>query len=798
MGRRSVMLATMLALAAPGTAVAAPANPFGHECRAENGVRFCPTTSKPQRVKSFDGIPLDVDVTLPPEGDGPFPTIVMLHGFGGNKENFERNKPDQEPVAEEPGSQPQSATTFHYNNTYFARRGYAVVNYSARGFGEDTRDPSRLPGSCGDQKVPTETVADRDCAKGYVRLADTRFEARDTQHLLGLLVDQGITDPGAIGVTGISYGGGQSTQLAFLRDRIRNPDGSFSPWRSPAGVPLAITAAWPRWPWSDLVYSLLPNGRYLDFRLSGPTESRDPFGIPIQSYIQGLFAAGKAAGYFCGDALGSSPCDDPSSDLNRQFARILQGEPADASAAEDLERIYTFKSGISVPGPAAPVLCQNGWTDDLFPVSECLRVYNRVRAENGTVSLQFGDLGHARGSNKVNVDRVFNDQGSAFFDAYLKRTGTPPAPSSVTAFTQTCPKLSPGGGPFTAGTWAGVHPGAVRFGSAAAQTVTSTGGNPDTARRLDPITNGDACATTSDETAMGAANYRQPVTQPFTLLGRPTVTARVQATGLFGQLDSRLFDVAPDGTQRLISRGAFRLLDNQAGDVTFQLNGNGYRFEAGHTVKLELVGRDNASPGTAATIGTGFLRPSNGAFSVSVSDLTIELPTAEAPNGGQIVAPMFAIDPAANAVEPARPFILLSVKPRQVRAGTRTRFTVRAVSQQPPPSPSCDPSGTECAVSPAPRRPLAGALVRFAGRTGTTDARGRVSFNRRFGTVGSRVVRATKSGFQAGTATVRVVRRGGGGTTGPRGGGGPGSSGDCNRFTQSTGTQRYRCQRGNR
>src|SRR5436305_1861713 len=93
--------------------------------------------------------------------------------------------------------------------------------------------------------LPASAQADTaPCANGYIRLADTRYEARDTQYLLGLLVDQRITAPGAIGVTGISYGGGQSMELAYLRDRIRRPDGSFAAWTSPNGTPLSITASW--------------------------------------------------------------------------------------------------------------------------------------------------------------------------------------------------------------------------------------------------------------------------------------------------------------------------------------------------------------------------------------------------------------------------------------------------------------------------------------------------------------------------------------------------------------------------
>ena len=87
--------------------------------------------------------------------------------------------------------------------------------------------------------------------------------------------------------------------------------------------------------------------------------------------------------------------------------------------------------------------------------------------------------------------------------------------------------------------------------------------------------------------------------------------------GDFGELDSQLFDVAPNGSERLISRGAYRLTDNQAGTITFQLHGNGYAFPSGDQVKLVLLGRD-----------APYLRASNNpAFAVTVSKLTVILPT---------------------------------------------------------------------------------------------------------------------------------------------------------------------------
>src|ERR687895_1695086 len=220
-GRRAwVALACAVAAAvlAPSGASAAPPTPFGHACEPRpSGVLFCPTRTLADRVPSFDGAPLDVDVTLPANAEAgqPLPTIVMLHGWGGDKRNFETDSPEG-----------TSSTTYHYNNTYYAQRGYAVVNPTARGFGR----------SCGKAGFTAEC----ETRKSYIHLADQRWEARDVQHLLGLLADQRVSDRRALGVTGISYGGGQSIEPAYLRDRIRLQDGSFAPWRSPEGRRLAI------------------------------------------------------------------------------------------------------------------------------------------------------------------------------------------------------------------------------------------------------------------------------------------------------------------------------------------------------------------------------------------------------------------------------------------------------------------------------------------------------------------------------------------------------------------------------
>ncbi len=70
MKSRLAIATALAALAAPAAAQAAPPAPFGHVCLPQNGVLYCPTASDAQRVPSFDGVPLDVDVTLPPRATG--------------------------------------------------------------------------------------------------------------------------------------------------------------------------------------------------------------------------------------------------------------------------------------------------------------------------------------------------------------------------------------------------------------------------------------------------------------------------------------------------------------------------------------------------------------------------------------------------------------------------------------------------------------------------------------------------------------------------------------------------------
>src|SRR5581483_11189643 len=212
----------------------------------------------------------------------------------------------------------------------------------------------------------------------------------------------------------------------------------------------------------------------------------------------------------------------------------------------------------------------------------------------------------------------------SFFDYYLKGTGTPPAGAS--AMTETCPASAPSAGPYTAATWAELHPGEVDYSSHGAQTISSSAGDPTISKTLDPIAGGGACATVSaTDQGAGVASYRLPAAtgEGYTLLGAPAVIANLSVSGQFPFIAARLWDVDPaHNTETLVARGIYRIDPNAPdGLQVFQLHPGAWHFAAGHVPKLELLGQD--SP---------YARSSNGQFTIAVSDLELRIPVHEKPN----------------------------------------------------------------------------------------------------------------------------------------------------------------------
>ena len=155
--------------------------------------------------------------------------------------------------------------------------------------------------SCG--STASVTAGGSACDNGYIHLMDDRYEIRDAQFFAGELADEGLVDGQKIGAIGGSYGGGLSLQLATLKDRVMLPDGSLVPWTSPVNaIPMRIAGAAPDIPWSDLAYSLTPNGQKLDYVADPAYTGR--IGIEKESFNNGLYATVNplGAGLYCGEA----------------------------------------------------------------------------------------------------------------------------------------------------------------------------------------------------------------------------------------------------------------------------------------------------------------------------------------------------------------------------------------------------------------------------------------------------------------------------------------------------------------
>jgi hypothetical protein len=196
--------------------------------------------------------------------------MMLFHGYGGGKLGL---------------------TAMHR----WLDRGYATFSMSDRGFRE----------SCG--SAGSKAASGGACAAGYVRLIDNRYEVRDAQDFAGQLADANLIDPQRIGAIGGSYGGGLSMALAALRNRKVMTDYSLVPWTSPSGKAMQIAAAAPNIPWTDLAYSLVPNGSTLDYVADSPYRGR--IGVEKQSFITGLYVSGLGApGYYA--AAGADPTAD--------------------------------------------------------------------------------------------------------------------------------------------------------------------------------------------------------------------------------------------------------------------------------------------------------------------------------------------------------------------------------------------------------------------------------------------------------------------------------------------------------
>lgn len=612
--RRSLWLVCgiVAALALPASANAAITSVFDGDLAcatqsggATDGQRWCGATAG-TTINSFDGTPIDVSVAFPPESANPadtdWPTIGIYHGWGGSKIL--------------PSSTDAQA---------WLQQGYAVVSITDRGW----------HGSCNKSQAALPA-----CATGYVHLMHNAFEVRDAQTLLGYLVDDDVIDSQKIGATGGSYGGGMSSALAVLKDRIQLADGSYDDWESPLGESISLAAAMPNYTWSDLTAALLPNGSTYDYAAyspyRGPNDDRR-IGINKLHWTTSLYLGGVSLNAFYAPTSGPG-FPDPAANMVGWYSTITSGGPYDGnpdaqSMADEIEANHGSYNVDNSTAPA-PMLIGTGWYDDLFPANEAVRLYNKIRQDHPTtpVKLYGLDFGHSpRAANFAGDLGAFGVSQGQWAAQYVKGlpAGVTNPLGGVTLTSAACSGTSRVAGTvYTATSWANVAQGEVRVDSAAAQTV-----NPGTSPAT-PFTSGTVCSNSgSAANTSGAAVYTSDPapTGGLTVAGSATVDATLKVNGANDQLSSRLYDYDPGAdTEKLIGRGIYRPTGvGSTSRQTFQLFPVAYELPEGHVLKLELLSADQ-----------NFTQASPGQQPITVSDLTLKVPVLNDPDNSDEVTPL--------------------------------------------------------------------------------------------------------------------------------------------------------------
>lgn len=578
----------------------------------DEGIRYCTQQGSAafSTVPTFDDVPIDVNVAFPPEPatgpDGDYPVMMMFHGYAGSKLGLSSMR-------------------------RWLNQGYATFSMTTRGFGN----------SCG--TAASRAAAGEACDAGYVRLMDTRYEVRDAQELIAQLVDEELVDEGRIGATGGSYGGGLSMALAALKNRKMLPDGSLTAWESPDGTPMEIAAAAPEIPWTDLAYSLVPNGGTLDYISDAPYFGHiDKVGIEKKSWVNQLYLGGLFVGFYAPEGT------DPDADLTGWKGVLDTGGPYGPETEEIVDEITTHHSSYYIDDsiPPAPLLISSGFTDDLFPANEAAKFYNRTLTTypDADIALTFADFGHPRGQNQAATSQFIGARENSWMAYYVKGEGSEPQ-AGVDALTQACGAAP--AGPFHGSTLGDLAPGEVTFTSSDPKTIGNEGvlfgsdfqgvaGGP-------PAPN--SCKTVGAGDSPGGAIYKLPAAPAsgYTLLGSPTVLATFDSPLDNNQVAARLMDIAPNGDQKLIARGLWRPDTESTGQQVFQLFPNAWKFEEGHVAKLELIPHDDP-----------YSNKATGQSAIDVSDLELRLPVAESPGalGGLVGAPAEKVLPGTTQLAP--------------------------------------------------------------------------------------------------------------------------------------------------
>ncbi|MFS8098464.1 alpha/beta fold hydrolase [Lentzea alba] len=527
----------------------------------------------PESPDSAQTVTIETRLYLPQQT--PAPAIMLAHGFGG------------------------SLRSVHTQAEEFARRGFVVLTWSARGFGRST---------------------------GQIALNSLDREVRDAQKLLDFLAtrDEVQKDGGGdprVGVTGASYGGALSLLLAGVDKRVDTL------------VPV-IT-------YNDLAQSLLPNSALATPR-SDATPAATAFsedGVFKRSWAGIFFSAGMTSidlSSPTGEApeMGQTEANQPAQQPGGNSGAGSQPPPTPSLGACGRFRpeVCTAYTEVATTGRASqqtlellrksspvavtdqisqPTMLVQGEQDTLFGLDQSDATARQIAAAGGKVKMVWYAGGHDGGNPGTSLrgeiadwmafhlQNKGNDPGTGFEYAVQGAFRSSGTPSLRTVVAPSYPGLSSG---------SSAERRTLKLSGREQVAVNPAGGNPAAISNLPGL--GSALSRSSaissrlsiDLPGQAAVFTSDALDSQLLLTGSSTVRLRVargdQNTGE-AILFAKLYDVSADGTRVLPGSAVapFRVAlppDGSASEVTVTLPPAVRPVESEHKLALVVSTTDQA------------------------------------------------------------------------------------------------------------------------------------------------------------------------------------------------------------
>jgi ABC-2 type transport system ATP-binding protein len=556
-----------------------------------------PVTARTLRIAVADGPGHDQHVSLDatfftPPGHGRVPAILLAHGFGETKDAV---RPEAEQLA---------------------RAGFAVLTWSARGFGRST---------------------------GQVALDAPDYEVSDVEQLVSWLARQPrvrLDRPGdpRVGITGASYGGALALLAAAYDHRI--------------------DAIVPQTTWYNLATALFPNAASSAGVPAGPADGVFKKQWAGLLFTQGTagFGAAPAAGRGARAAAPAGVSAAPALEalcgrflpaVCAMYQQVATAGRATPQAISLLER----SSPSSVAGRIdVPTLLIQGESDSLFGLDQANANYQAIQRNGAPVDMAWFAGGHDGGNQETSQVNQLTEQ---WFERWLKPATSsgirPFAVSRELGFDASTgqEQLGVATAPRYPGL-AGTRRTPVRLRGPAQTIINPPGGAPPSMSVLPGLGAGSQ-ATGSVGAGLpmpgqSAAFTSAPLSAPLQQTGSATVRVRVSgaadvtvfaevydvdqagnATLPFGlAAPVRVTSAANGAASGAANSGAANSGAAAGRTVTVTLPAMDYQFAAGHRLRLVLTSTDfgyatsrTAAAYRVALAGRGLSVPSDPALQIT-------------------------------------------------------------------------------------------------------------------------------------------------------------------------------------